>query len=102
MGLRWYFRCGCPISKPRLVWGFSSKNQGSIFSKSESELVWPQMMFLAILAKNRWFSDNSDMLANSRLTSVELFVPGVKKIKKLFVHAAAVVVSLALFPCSLT
>ena len=37
VGLRWHFRCGCPISKPRPVLDFSSKNRGSfflIFSKS--------------------------------------------------------------------
>ena len=31
VGLRWYFRYDCPISKPRPVLGFSSKNQGSFF-----------------------------------------------------------------------
>ena len=34
--------------------------------ESKNELVWPLLMFLAILAKNRWFSDNSDTLANSQ------------------------------------
>ena len=39
------FCCGCPISKPRLVLGFSSKNQGLLyfifFEKSKNELVRP-------------------------------------------------------------
>ena len=30
------------------------------FEKSKNELVWSKMMFLAILAKIRLFSDNSD------------------------------------------
>ena len=76
MGLHWHFRCGCPIPKPRPVLDFSSKKSGVVyfdfFEKSKNELVWPKMMFLVILAKIRWFSDNSDTLANSRLKSVEL------------------------------
>ena len=56
VGLRWYFCCGCPNSKTRLVLNFSSKKSGVVFSyffeKSKNELVQPKTMFLAILAKN--------------------------------------------------
>ena len=34
VGLRWHFCCGCPISKPRPVLDFSSKNHRSFFSKN--------------------------------------------------------------------
>ena len=34
------------------------------FWKIENELVWPSLMFLTILAKHQWFSNNSDTLAN--------------------------------------
>ena len=54
VGLRWYFRYDCPISKPRPVLGFSSKNQGPFFfffKKSKNELVRPKTMVLGILAK---------------------------------------------------
>ena len=44
----------------------------NVFEKSKNELVWPKMMFSVILLKIWWFSDNSDTLANSCLTSVEL------------------------------
>ena len=48
-GLRWHFRCGCPISKPRPVLDFSPKNQGSFFfnfsEKSKNELVLPKKVF---------------------------------------------------------
>ena len=39
--------------------------------KYQHELVWPKLVFLAILAGNLRLIDNSDMLANSCLTSVE-------------------------------
>ena len=42
------------------------------FEQSQNELVWPFLMFLAVLVKIRWFSDIGDTLANSRVTSVEL------------------------------
>ena len=55
VSLCWQFCCGCPISKPRPVLDFLSKNQGSFFfyflEKSKSELVRPKTMFLAIVAK---------------------------------------------------
>ena len=73
VGLRWYFRCGCPISKPGPVLGFSSKKSGVIFiffEKLKNELVRPKKVFLAILAKIRSFSDNHDTIANSRFASV--------------------------------
>ena len=37
VGLRWYFRCGCPNSKQRSVLDSSSKNQGSFFVFSKSQ-----------------------------------------------------------------
>ena len=37
VGPRWHFRCGSPISKPRPVLDFSSKNQGSFFYVFESQ-----------------------------------------------------------------
>ena len=65
VSLRWHFCCGCPISKPRPVLGFSSNKSGVVFcyffEKSKNELVRPKMMFLAILAKIWWSPDNSDM-----------------------------------------
>ena len=72
LGLHWHFRCGCPISKPRPVLDFSSKKSGVVFylfEKSKNELARPKMVFLAILAKIRLFSNNSDTIAKSRLTS---------------------------------
>ena len=51
--------------KTKASFGFLIKEiRGSFFyfvEKSTNELVRPKTMFLAILAKNRWFSDNSDM-----------------------------------------
>ena len=78
------------ISKPRPVLDFSSK-KGCFwycFEKSQNGLAWPKMVFLLILANNQWFSDTSDVLANSRLTSVELVCAYVFKepSKKLFVR----------------
>ena len=72
VGLRWHLHCGCPISKPRSVLGFSSKKSRVVyfFEKSKNEIVRPKMVFLVILAKIRSFSDNSDIIANSHLTSI--------------------------------
>ena len=44
-------------------WFSHQKNQGSFFfsEKSKNELVRTKMMFLAVLAKIRWFFDNSDV-----------------------------------------
>ena len=93
VGLRWHFCCSCPNSKPRPVFDFSSKNQGSFFNffkKWKNELVRPKMMFLAILARIWSFSDNSDTLANSRLTNIELVCAYESKefSKKLFVRTS--------------
>ena len=69
---RWHFCCGCLISKPRPVLDFLSKNQGSfffLFKKSKNELARPKTVFLAILAKIRSFSDNSNIIANLQYTS---------------------------------
>ena len=64
VGLRWHFRCGCPISKPRPVLDFSSKKSGVVFfrfsEKSKNELVRPKMMFWRILGKIDRSPTNSD------------------------------------------
>ena len=55
MGLREHFCCRCSISKPRPVLDSSSKTKWGVcfkfFEKSQNELRWPFLMFLAILAK---------------------------------------------------
>ena len=54
VGLRWHFCSGFPISNPRSVLDFLSKNQGSFFyffEKLNNELVQPKIVLLAILAK---------------------------------------------------
>ena len=63
-----------PNSKTRPVLDLSSKKLFffNFPEKLKTELARPKMVFLAILAKNRLFSDNSDTLANSRITSVKL------------------------------
>ena len=38
--LRWHFRCGYPISKPRAVLSFSSKNQGSFYLFFQKVKKW--------------------------------------------------------------
>ena len=63
--------------KTKTSFGFPSANYTGhvfwfFFKKTQNELVWPFLMFLAVLAKIRWFSNIGDMLANSRITSVEL------------------------------
>ena len=45
VGLRWHFRCRCPISKPRPFWGYSSNTTGVIFFLNfsvnpQNGLVW--------------------------------------------------------------
>ena len=62
VGLRWHFRCGCPISKPRPVLDFSSKNRGSFFNfceKSKNELEGPKIMSFW---QFRWKFDGSPIL----------------------------------------
>ena len=53
LGLRWNFCCRCPNSKPRQVLESSLKSTWDMyfrfFRKSQNELVWPCMVFLAIL-----------------------------------------------------
>ena len=70
VALRWDFHCGCQISKPRSVLDFSQKSV-FFFSKSKNELVWPEKVFLVILANIWVFSDNNTT-SNSRLTSIKL------------------------------
>ena len=44
--LRWHFSCGCPISKPRPVFDFSSiKSEVIFFFNIKTELVWPEKIF---------------------------------------------------------
>ena len=64
VGIHWHFRCGCPNSKPRPVLDFSSKKSGFVFFFSESQKkssYGQNRCFLAISAKVRLFSNNSDM-----------------------------------------
>ena len=59
--------------KTKTSFGFLIKKSEFLFyffEKSKSELVRPKMVFLVILAKIRSFSDNSDIIPNSSLTSV--------------------------------
>ena len=63
--------------KSETSFGFLSPNYtGHVFwfyfEKSKNELVWQFLMFLEFVAKIPWFSDNSNRLANSRITSVKL------------------------------
>ena len=50
--------------KTKTIFGFLIKKSGDVFNffvKSKNELVRPKTTLLAILAKNRSFSDNIDM-----------------------------------------
>ena len=56
--------------------GFLIKKSGGLFyffKNSKNELVRPKMVYLAILAKIRSFSDNSDIIANTRLKKSSTF-----------------------------
>ena len=94
MGLRWYFRCGCLILKPRPALDFSSKKSGVdflFFWKIQNELIWPKMVFLVIFWKIWWFFDNSDTLSSEfafydRRTSFAYEFKGL--FKKLFVRTS--------------
>ena len=61
-----------PNSKTRPVLDLSSKKLFffNFPEKLKTELARPKMVFLAILAKNQWFSDNNDMQSNSCHTIV--------------------------------
>ena len=89
MGLRWYFRCGCPISKPRPLFDFSSKTTWVFF-------FW-KIKKWACLVKNDVFGNFSktlmvlsNILANSCLTNVDLVcVYALKELfKKLFIRTS--------------
>ena len=62
LGLRWHFHCRSPISKPRPVLDYSPKTTRGMYfrfypKKSQNELVWPFLVFLAIWFQNRLLSD---------------------------------------------
>ena len=61
------------------------------FEKSQNDLVWPFLMFLAVLTKKRRFSNIGDTLANSRITRVlrtSLCLRVIELLKKPFVRTS--------------